>query len=151
MADKPTHTAESVIAAIKGTAGVKATIARKLNVSRWTVDNYLERWVTVREAYEEEKAGVSDAARSVVIADIVNNRNVETAKWWLRMKERDEFSDKSQTDITSGGDKLGDWRDEVVDLLKNGRITADDVLEEFGPTDAKEMIARANLASKGGK
>lgn len=106
MADKPTHTAESVIAAIKGTAGVKATIARKLNVSRWTVDNYLERWVTVREAYEEEKAGVSDAARSVVIADIVNNRNVETAKWWLRMKESDEFSDKSQTDITSGGDKL---------------------------------------------
>lgn len=44
-----------------------------------------------------------------------------------------------------------DWRDEVVELLKNGRITADDVLEEFGPTDAKELIARANLASKGSK
>jgi hypothetical protein len=43
-----------------------------------------------------------------------------------------------------------DWRDEIVEMLQNGRITADDVANEFEPEDAKELIARANLARKGG-
>ena len=93
---KTAHSAQDVIKAIQGTAGVKSHIAKKLGVARSTLDSYLERWATVREAYDEEKAGVSDAARSVVINDIVNNRNVETAKWWLRMKESNEFGDKSK-------------------------------------------------------
>lgn len=97
---KTAVTAEQVIKAIKSSGGVKTSIAKRLGVTRQTFDNYLDRWVTVKEAYEEEKAGVSDAARSVVIADIVNNRSVETAKWWLRMKESDEFSDKSKHELT---------------------------------------------------
>jgi len=52
--------------------------------------------------------------------------------------------DKSETKNTEA-----DWRDEVVEMLKNGRITADDVTNEFGPEDARELIARANLGSRG--
>jgi hypothetical protein len=44
-----------------------------------------------------------------------------------------------------------DWRDEIVEMLQNGRITADDVARELTPEDAKEIIARANLARKGGR
>lgn len=102
MGSKPLrHSAESVIAAIKGTGGVKAHIARKLNVSRWTLDNYIERWATVKEAYEEERAGVDDAALSVVINDIVTNRDVGSAKWWLS-KKVPEFIDKQE--IEQSGD-----------------------------------------------
>lgn len=94
------HGAEDVINAIKGSAGIKTTIAKRLNVSRPTIDGYLDRWVTVKEAYMTEKAGIDDAAQSVVINDILQNRSVETAKWWLRVKCADEFSPKETQEIT---------------------------------------------------
>ena len=95
------HAAEDVINAIKGSAGIKTTIAKRLNVTRLTIDNYLDRWVTVREAYMTEKAGIDDAAQSVVINDILQNRSVETAKWWLRVKCADEFNPPAQIDINA--------------------------------------------------
>ena len=93
-----TVTAEQVITAIKGSGGVKTTIAKRLNVTRQTVDNYLRRWVSVRDAYLEEKSGVDDAALSVVMQDIVNGRNVQTAKWWIERK-LDEFKPKHDLTI----------------------------------------------------
>lgn len=97
------HSAEDVINAIKGSAGIKTTIAKRLNVTRLTVDNYLERWVTVKEAYLVEKAGIDDAAQSVVINDILQNRSVETAKWWLRVKCADEFNPPAAVDVNHSG------------------------------------------------
>jgi hypothetical protein len=94
------HSADDVIAAIKGSAGIKTTIAKRLNVTRLTIDNYLERWVTVREAYQTEKAGIDDAAQSVVINDILQNRSVETAKWWLRVKMPAEFNPPTITEVS---------------------------------------------------
>jgi IS30 family transposase len=94
------HTADEVINAIKGSAGIKTTIAKRLNVARKTVDAYIERWSTVKEAYLTEKAGIDDAAQSVVINDILQNRSVETAKWWLRVKCAEEFSPKETQEIT---------------------------------------------------
>ena len=93
--------AEDVITAIRGSAGIKTTIAKRLNVSRPTVDDYLKRWVTVNEAYQTEKAGIDDAAQSVVINDILQNRSVETAKWWLRVKCADEFNPPAQIDLNA--------------------------------------------------
>lgn len=95
------HNAEDVITAIRGSAGIKTTIAKRLNVSRPTVDDYLKRWVTVNEAYQTEKAGIDDAAQSVVINDILQNRSVETAKWWLRVKMPAEFNPPAQLDINA--------------------------------------------------
>ncbi len=54
-----------------------------------------------------------------------------------------------KADITSGGGRLGDPEAEIIELLRNGRITPEDVIEELGPEDARKIIARANLASKG--
>jgi DNA-directed RNA polymerase specialized sigma subunit len=88
-------TAEQAIEALKGTGGVKTTIAKRLKVTRQTVDNYLNRWSTFQQAYLDEKASVDDAAVSVVMADIMNNHNVETAKWWIARK-LPEFSDTSK-------------------------------------------------------
>ncbi len=90
---KTAVSADEVIKAIKGSGGVKTTIAKRLNVTRQTVDNYLSRWATVRDAYIEEKAGMDDMALSVVMQDIVQNKNVNTAKWWIERK-LDEFKPK---------------------------------------------------------
>lgn len=86
---KTARTKDEVLKAIKASGGVKATIAKRLNVTRQTVDNYLNRWSTVRQAYIDEKAGIDDLALSVVIEDITK-KNVETAKWWIS-KKLDEF------------------------------------------------------------
>jgi hypothetical protein len=94
------HNADDVINAIRGSAGIKTTIAKRLNVSRPTVDDYLKRWVTVNEAYQTEKAGIDDAAQSVVINDILQNRSVETAKWWLRVKCADEFNPPAAVEVS---------------------------------------------------
>ena len=107
--------AEDVITAIRGSAGIKTTIAKRLNVSRPTVDDYLKRWVTVKEAYMTEKAGIDDAAQSVVINDILQNRSVETAKWWLRVKCAEEFNPPTVTEISGPGGRPIEYK-EVKEL-----------------------------------
>jgi len=130
------HNVDEVIAAIKGSAGIKTTIAKRLNITRKTVDGYLDRWVTVKEAYMTEKAGIDDAARSVVIDDIVNKKNVETAKWWLRVKCADEFNPPAQIDINAQvngtlsitSDELAKARSAA--LAKESKLLADEPTAE---------------------
>lgn len=96
------RTTKQIIAAIKGTNGVQATIAKNLGVARQTVAKYIRDYPTVRAAYEDEKAVIDDAALSVVIDDIVTNKDVGTAKWWLTKK------------VSGFGDKVTiDWRQQV--------------------------------------
>jgi hypothetical protein len=94
---------KAVLSAIEGTHGIKADIADKLGVTRPTLDSYIEKWATVKAAYEEEKSRIDDVARSVVVDDILINRDVSTAKWWLTKKDP-EFSER--LDLTSGGEKI---------------------------------------------
>ena len=68
------------------------TIANRLRVHRHTVDNYLEKWVTAKQLFDDEKAKVDDAAISVIVDDIVNKKSVETSKWWARLKLGEEFT-----------------------------------------------------------
>lgn len=110
---KTSRTADEVLKAIKASGGVKATIAKRLNVTRQTVDNYLNRWATVRQAYIDEKAGVDDMALSVVIEDI-SKKNVETAKWWIS-KKLDEFKPVQKVEHDLSAD--------LLELLRSGQLT----------------------------
>lgn len=94
------YTAEQVIAAIKGSAGIKENIRRKLGCqSRHTVDNYLKRYATAQQAYDDELESLGDAAESLVVSDIVSNRNVDTAKWYLTKKHRARgYGDKTEVE-----------------------------------------------------
>ncbi|MCP5016918.1 MAG: hypothetical protein GY938_16860 [Ketobacter sp.] len=112
-------TAKQAIKAVKGTGGVKVAIAKKLNVARQTVDVYLRRWPTFLEAYNEEKCVIDDAALSVVIGDIMTNKDVSTAKWWLAKKNPEEFGDKREVTIRDWRDKIPeDRRDDFEDFFK---------------------------------
>ncbi len=106
---KTKYSCAEFIEAIKGSDGVKTIIARRLNVTRKTVNSYLARWVTARRAYEQEVAVASDMARSIIIDNMKLQRQQQRdtkkpadtadAKWWLRMKESDEFSEKQKREI----------------------------------------------------
>lgn len=135
------RTLEEVLTAIEGSGGVKMNIARQLGVTRLTVDNYLKRWKTAQEAYERELDAPTDFARSLIVGNMRAAHNAQQvaakkaatglgawedaimdsadAKWWLAKKAPNEFSEKKQVDLTSGGKPLiqiiGDDPDDDAD------------------------------------
>ena len=100
MAGKNGYTAKQFIDAMKGTGGVISTIASRVGCSWQTAKKYVTEYATVREVYEEECNRITDAARSVVITDIVTRQSVDTAKWWLRVKAPDEFEPRQKLEHT---------------------------------------------------
>lgn len=103
------YTADQVIEAIKGSRGIKETIRQRLGCSRNTVDNYLARYATAQDAYDEEIEKIGDIAESVIINDMIANRSIETAKWYARTKLiKRGYGDKSQVDHNVNVSQLSD-------------------------------------------
>ena len=85
-------------------------IAKKLGVERATLDRYLKRWATVREAFEAETEVTGDIAVSVIRRNIQlayeaqsktkSPANSEDAKWYLSRVRRNEFATKQETDVS---------------------------------------------------
>ncbi len=97
------HTLEQVLAGITGSLGIKKVIAQKLNIHRNTVELYLRRWEAAREAYNEEVNTVGDMAESVIIRSI-QHEEVETAKWYARMKLKDRgYVERQEISGPDGG------------------------------------------------
>ena len=102
-------TAAEIIKAIEGTGGIKTVIAQKLRCHRHTVDNYIERYATVRKAYRDECEKVGDFAESVLVQNIrlafqmqaEDKVQVDSsdAKWYLERKRRDQFARKQEIDL----------------------------------------------------
>lgn len=98
MADEK-YTLEQFLGAVKGSRGIKATIIRRLGCSRKTVDNYLARYATAQQAYDEEIEQVGDIAESLIVDDMIRNRNVDTAKWYAKAKLKHRgYTDKQEID-----------------------------------------------------
>lgn len=142
MPKATTHNAEQVIQAIKGTGGIKVAIARRLGVSRWTVDNYIERWVTVKDAYLEECEAITDMAETNLIQEI-KDRNFQAIKFYLQTKGKDRgYVERVETrDIT--------WKDDIVQALIDGRLKPEDVKLAYAdsPDLVQEFFTKANVRS----
>lgn len=69
------YTAEQVIEAIKKARGIKAVVARSLGCDRSTVNNYIERYPTVKRAYEEQREVIIDIAEGQLI------KKVDSGEW----------------------------------------------------------------------
>lgn len=131
---------DEVLQAITGSDGVKMVIAKRLDVTRHTLDGYLRRWKSAQDALDAEIGGVSDYARSVMVGNLKAAYNAQNeaarlasketdpakraalwqaavvdsadSRWWLSRKDPSEFGDKH--DITSGGEPLSivlNWGD----------------------------------------
>ena len=103
MANRNQFTAKQFIDAIPGTGGIVVRIAQKVGCDWNTAKKYITEFATVRAAYEQEKHAMDDLAENTVL-QAIKDGDVNTAKWWLRVKRRDEFGDN--LDVTSGGDKI---------------------------------------------
>ena len=85
-----------VIAAIREAKGVKADAARILKCDYHTITSYMNRYATVRKAYEQATSEVTDVARGNVVKAILSG-DLDISKWWLTKKADEEgFGDKKQ-------------------------------------------------------
>jgi hypothetical protein len=107
----PSYKAQDFIDAIPGTGGIISAIAKKVGCTWHTAKAAIDRYQTVREAYDDECEVVTDVAESTVIKAI-RDGDVPSAKWWLTKKGKERgFAEKvdleGQVDITSGGRPVG--------------------------------------------
>lgn len=74
-------TAQQVIDAISGTGGIQALVAKKLQCDRATVCRYVQRYVTVRQALEQEDEALTDLAETKAVK-LIN------AEYWPAIQHR---------------------------------------------------------------
>lgn len=163
MAGRDQLTARQLIDAMKGSGGIITTIANRVQCDWHTAKKYIEKYPTVKAAYEDECNKGLDLAESVVIQNIriaarqaqdaVEPVNAVDAKWYLNMKgssrgyaptTRAEIAGpgggpietKSETDVTI--DASDELREFIEALHDAGLITGteDDALRD-APTDTE--------------
>jgi hypothetical protein len=78
-------TLPEILEAINGSNGIKVAIARKLGVHRNSVNNYLKRYASAQQAYDDEVEKIGDLAESVIFGAIEAG-DVDTAQWYCRVK-----------------------------------------------------------------
>lgn len=87
MPGRDQYRAVDFIEAIPGTGGIISTIAKRVGCAWDTAKRYIDRYATVRRAYENECEKVTDLAEEIVIGSIKKG-DLPTAKWYLVMKGR---------------------------------------------------------------
>jgi hypothetical protein len=115
------YKAKDFIDVIPGTGGIISTIAKRVGCSWHTAKKYIDTYPTIKVVYDAECEAVLDAAESVILGDI-QDKDVQTAKWYLMMKGSDRGytpKTKQELDVTSGGERLiiqyvNDWRDQAT-------------------------------------
>jgi hypothetical protein len=103
MANRDQFKTSDFINAIPGTGGIISAIAKKVGCDWHTAKKYVTDYPTVKQAYEDECAGIDDMAVNTVLKAIKEG-DVSTAKWWLAKKRKAEFGEA--IDVTSGGEKV---------------------------------------------
>jgi len=92
------YKAQDFIDAIPGTGGNISQIADRVGCIWHTVRSAIEKYPTVKVAYEAECQKVTDKAKSNITKAIVGG-DIPTSKWYLQMKDP-EFMPKERHDFT---------------------------------------------------
>ena len=82
-------TVSKVTKAITGTGGIKTQIAKNLGCHRFTVDNYIGKYATIKKAYEDERNRIGDMVEAKII-----EKCVEGDCGMLRFYARTKLSDR---------------------------------------------------------
>ena len=99
---RPTIVTEEVVRKLESILqlGVNDTTAcQYAKISRDTFYDHLKNDPHFSDRIQSAKDLVTIAAGQVVTNDIVQNRDVTSAKWWLERKTPDEFGDKKITAV----------------------------------------------------
>ena len=70
-------------AACRGSGGVGAIVAKAIGVGRSEISEYLKKHPEMRKFLDEEGERVIDISENIVDDRIINQRDLDTAKWKL--------------------------------------------------------------------
>lgn len=120
MAGKQKLKADDVAVAIQDAKGILAQAARALGCSRQTVSNYIERFATVKAAYEEANETNIDFVESKLMSNI-NSGDTTAIIFFLKTKAKNRGYVERQEVVGKDGGEIGhkiaieyvnDWRAE---------------------------------------
>ena len=97
------YTVKQFEAAIPGSGGIIATIARRVGCSWHTAQTYINESAKLGRLFEDEANKIDDMAESVVIK-AMQDGDVSVAKWWLERRRRGKYATKQELDLSSGGE-----------------------------------------------
>jgi hypothetical protein len=96
---KELHTVKQILKAIENSGGIKTNVAKKLSISRQTVDRYQRVYPSIAKALEEEMDTVLDKAESNIFSG-VQEGDIPISQWILRYKGKHRgYSEKLETEI----------------------------------------------------
>lgn len=104
MARKKSFTADEVIAAMKGTGGIKRTVADRLGCTRKTVGTYINDYPTVYAAWLDERMALRDAAEVALIQQVKGGNYKAIAFTLTHLGEDGEFRPPTQRHELGGPD-----------------------------------------------
>jgi len=100
------YKAQQFIKAIPGTGGVITALAKAVGCDWHTAKKYIEDHATVKQAWENERNAVTDRARYNVVNSIIQDKDLQTSKWWLATVDP-EFMPKSKQEINANVEGAG--------------------------------------------
>ena len=92
-------TESQIIDAIKGSAGIKTTIAKRLGISFHTLQSYIKKYDSVKNALLDEEETVLDMAEGTLFK-LIQNGEISAIFYYLNNKGKRRgygFTDKKQT------------------------------------------------------
>jgi hypothetical protein len=96
----PKITEAKALEAIKGTAGIISTIAKRLDVSWGTAEIYIQKWDSTKRAFQDEREGILDMAEATILTAIKSG-DTGSAKWILSTIGRKRgFTDRQEISIS---------------------------------------------------
>ena len=96
------YTAAQFIEAMQGTGGIVSALAERVGCTWNTARAAIDRWPTVNQAWQNERAKVTDLAQRNVIKAI-KDEDLPTSKWWLQLMD-DQFVPREKREISTDGD-----------------------------------------------
>lgn len=99
MGRKQEFTAQQVIDACEGTAGIMAIVAKKLGCTRTTICRYAKRYPTVRAALDQADKEATDLAENKSMT-LINEGYWPAIKYRLATKGKDRgYSERHEIDL----------------------------------------------------
>ncbi len=110
--------------------------AKHLGVVRKTIYNRIAKSEELKAVLHDSRESMLDALETTLY-DIALGGNVTALIFALKTQGRargygDQF-------------KVETWHDEILNLIKSGKVTEEEVIEELGNELATELFATANL------
>ena len=91
---------EKLLEAIKGSAGIISTIAKRLEVEWHTAETRIQKYPEALKAFADEREGILDMAEATILTSIKQG-DTGSAKWLLSTIGRKRgFTEKQEIGIT---------------------------------------------------